>query len=188
MFSREVKRKRGRRIGAGRGRASLAGPIIVAVWLLLANASDAGAAEVLSGRSVAVVSGDTLLLDEGRRKTEVRLADIGAPRDAEHFAPAARTLLGSLVLDRPVTVAVAGRADDGRVSGHVTAGRLDVNLEMVRRGAAWVCWEFAQRTDYRPHESDARRQRRGLWSSTPEIEARARCRERPPAGQPALTR
>ena len=71
----------------------------------------------------------------------------------------------------------------GRTVGRVFAGALDVNAEMVRRGAAWV---------YRRHSDDpvllrleqaARAERTGLWGlpeaeRTPPWEWRAAERQR----------
>lgn len=131
-----------------------------------------------------VSSGDTLHVAAGERKLEVRLADIGAPHGSEFFAPGAKTLLESLVSDKTVRVVVTGRPGPDRVFGRVYAGDVDVNLELVRRGAAWLCLEYAGDTDYMPFENDARRYRRGLWSGTTAFDALIRCRERPPAERP----
>lgn len=155
---------------------------LLAAALTLAATTCAAEPERISGRAVEVRSGDTLVVDDGSRQIEVRLADIGAPRDAEYHAPVSRSRLASLVKERSLSVVVAGRTPDSTVFGHVSAGKLDVNLEMVRQGAAWVCWDFASRTDYLPFENEAKRQRRGLWSGTWEVNVLARCRERPPAG------
>jgi endonuclease YncB( thermonuclease family) len=151
---------------------------------VLALATIGARAEEITGRVVDVRSGDTLVVDAGGTVIEVRLADIDAPQGSAFYAPAARTLLASMVRKAPVRIAVTGRASDARVFGRVRAGELDVNLEMVRRGAAWVCLEFAATTDYLPYDSDARRFHRGLWSRTWEIDARAECLRRPPAAEP----
>jgi endonuclease YncB( thermonuclease family) len=138
----------------------------------------------LSGRAVEVGSGDSLVVEYGGRRVDVRLADINAPQGSDYYAPAAKTLLANIVLDQPVRVAVAGVAADGTVFGYLTFGELDVNLEMVKRGAAWPCWDFAQRTDFLHWEYEARRWRRGLWVATWEIDARAACLRRPPVATP----
>lgn len=131
-----------------------------------------------------VSSGDTLQVAAGERKLDVRLADIGAPQGSEFYAPGARTLLESLVSGKTVRLVVTGHAGPDRVFGRVYAGNLDVNLELVRRGAAWMCLEYARDTDYMPFENDARRYRRGLWSATTAFDALTRCRARPPAERP----
>nr|ABQ11267.1 nuclease-like protein [uncultured bacterium]AKQ70956.1 nuclease-like protein [bacterium enrichment culture] len=145
----------------------------------------AGAAdEVVQGTVTAVGSGDTFTIGTDGRPTVVRLSDINAPHGSEFYAPASRTLLTALLLGKPVRVVVHGRWGDGNVFGRVFAGELDVNLEMVRRAAAFVCWDFVQQTDYAPWEANAKRERRGLWSQTWEIEARGACLRRPPVELP----
>lgn len=150
-------------------------------------ASVAGA-EVLSGRVAEVTSGDTLLLDTGDGRIEVRLSDIAAPQGSAYFAPAARELLLNLTASATVQVDMTGRAGPERVFGQVRIGALDVNRELVRRGAAWVCLEYAASTDLLPFERAAQRARRGLWGNTWQIDTRVACRVRPPAEGPATAR
>lgn len=155
--------------------------------MALAAATPGAQPATIEGKVVRVESGDTLVLKASDQEVEVRLADIGAPQGPQFYAPAARTLLEAITLDHPVGVSVTGKRDGG-VFGKVRVGELDVNLELVRRGAAWVCWEYSRDTDYLPFENQAQRARRGLWSSTMEITARVECRRRPPAEQPLFPR
>ncbi|MGH6623159.1 MAG: thermonuclease family protein [Burkholderiaceae bacterium] len=131
-----------------------------------------------------VVSGDTLIIRTPEGPLELRLADIGAPQANEFHAPASRTLLVSMVEGRTVTVTLTGREGASRAFGYVVIGRLNVNLELVRRAAAWVCWEYALSTDYMPFENRVRRLGEGVWISMTELEARLACRARPPGTEP----
>lgn len=143
----------------------------------------------LQGRVVSVESGDQLTLAVDGREIDVRLSDIGAPQGPQFYAPAARALLEGIVQGKTVELEVAGqRGGDDRVFGRVRTGELDINLELVRRGAAWVCWEYSPSTDYLPWENQAKRLRLGLWSRTLEINALTSCRERPPAERPLFPR
>ncbi len=144
-------------------------------------------ATMIEGTVVRVPSGDTMVVNSSGREVEVRLADIGAPQGPRFYAPASQTLLEAITLNQAVVVRVTGNSDSG-VFGRARVGELDVNLELVRRGAAWVCWEYSRDTDYMPYENQAQRARRGVWSSTPEITALAECRRRPPAEQPLYPR
>jgi hypothetical protein len=56
---------------------------------------------------------------------------------------------------------------------------------MVKRGAAYVCWDFPVDTYFTPWETSAKRLRVGLWQGTWEINARADCLRRPPVELPA---
>lgn len=159
-------------------RATLAIALFV---LLLGTGPSARAADEIEGTVVAVTSGDTLRIEAGGRLVEVRLADVGAPQGSDFYAPAARTLLAAMVSGKSARVTVTGRFGTEGVFGRVRAGEMNVNLELVRRGAAWMCLEYATDTGYLPYQSDAQRHRRGLWSSTTDFDAVNRCRQRPPA-------
>lgn len=149
--------------------------------LVLAASEVPAAAGEIAGTIARVVSGDTLIIADGAVNREVRLADIGAPQGSAYYAPAAKTLLSNMVAGKPVRIVVTGSGGTNRSFGRVFVGELDVNLEMVRRGAAWVCLEYAADTGLLPYENDARRYRRGLWSHTWQIDTRVDCRRRPPA-------
>jgi micrococcal nuclease len=175
-------RRRYEPLGSGLRGTLLAG----ALALGLAGHAQATDREVV-GPVVRVVSGDTLVVASGEGELEVRLADIGAPQGGAYFAPGARTMLASIVGRKPVRVRVTGDGGPARVFGRAYVGELDVNTELVRRGAAWVCLEYAADTGLFPWERDARRHRRGLWTYTWDIDTLVECRRRPPAERP-LTR
>jgi endonuclease YncB( thermonuclease family) len=134
----------------------------------------------ITGTVAEVVSGDTLIVAEGARKVTVRLADVVAPQGSEFFAPGARGLLSGMVQGEEVGVKVTGSAGPDSVFGRVVMQKLDVNLEMVKRGAAFVCWDYPVDTYFAPWETQAKRIRIGLWQGTWDINTRARCRQRPP--------
>ena len=159
----------------------------VCTWLLgslCAGSPALAAAEEITGTVTRVVSGDTLFVVEGGNEVEVRLADIGAPQGSEYYTPASRTLLSNIALNKGARVMITERGGPKRVFGRVFVGPLNVNMELVLRGAAWVCWEYATDTSYLPYENDAVRHQRGLWYRTTQFDARVRCRGRPPALHP----
>jgi micrococcal nuclease len=127
-----------------------------------------------AGRVARVADGDTLRLVDGRR---VRLVQIDAPEaGAECYGDDARNVLQRLA---PAGARVAlerdPRLDDrdrfGRLLRYVRAGSTDLNLELVRRGAAapyFFRGEHGRHADalLRAAES-AREARRGLWGACP---------------------
>lgn len=164
---------------------------VVAIVAAAALASCAAAPQVasvreLTGHVTAVETGDTLTLATGdNRHVTVRLSEIGAPVGSNFYAPSSRQLLTNMVLDESVRVAVTAEGGQDLVIGHVYRGLLDVNLELVKAGAAWFCIEFATNTEYVPYQNQALRDQRGLWSMTSTFDALIRCRERPPAPRDA---
>jgi endonuclease YncB( thermonuclease family) len=156
--------------------------------LALALVSGAAPGEELAGRVTEVTSGDTLRLDTGVGSVQVRLSDIGAPQGGDYYAPASRQLLANITTAPVVRVAVVGRAGPDRIFGRVRVGELDANLELVKRGAAWVCLEYATDTSLLPYERTAQRLQLGLWGATWSVDAWAACRARPPAATAATAR
>ena len=152
----------------------------VAATIVTAVSGLAAAAEI-TGRVVAVTSGDTMTLAvEGGGSVAVRLSDIGAPQQSAFYAPSSRQLLENMVLGKTVRVETSGKGGGKRIVGHVYRGLLDVNLELVTLGAAWFCMEYTNDTSYVPYQSEAIRQQRGLWSRTTTFDALVACRANPP--------
>ncbi len=141
-------------------RRSLA-PLAGFVLLLLPTFA---AAEELRGRAVGIADGDTLtLLTDGRREVRVRLADIDTPERGQPYGDRARQALSDLAFGKAVLVAVVDTDRHGRTVGRVLAEGLDVNAEMVRRGAAWVYRRWSRDPSLLRLE-EARAARRGLWA------------------------
>ena len=135
--------------GGGRGEAhrkvhgaqhALVSIIAAAALASCATAPQSASVADLTGRVTAVETGDTLTLaTSDNRKVTVRLSDIGAPVGSNFYAPSARQLLSNMVQDETVRVAVTAEGGPDRAFGHVYRGLLDVNLELVKAGAAWFC-------------------------------------------------
>jgi len=154
---------------------------IAALGALAAVVPREALAADITGRVTAVATGDTFTLSsDDKREITVRLSDVAAPVGGGFYAPSARQLLSNMILNEPVRVAVTAEQGPDRIFGHAYRGLLDVNLEMVKAGAAWTCVEFTSDTSYWPYQSQAMRRRLGLWSQTTEFDARIACRERPP--------
>jgi len=149
--------------------------------LLVAALAAAQPREEFEGRVLRVASGDTLIVERDGGEVEVRIANIGAPQDAQFLAPVSRSTLEGMVRNRTVRVEVTGVEPGVRLYGRVLAGQLDVARAQVQRGSAWVCWDYAIDSELRPVESEARRQRRGVWRNIMEVTTRGECRRRPPA-------
>jgi endonuclease YncB( thermonuclease family) len=123
-----------------------------------------------------VVDGDTVRLSDGRR---VRLAQIDAPEVGErecHGLKSSQVLARIAVPGRTTvrleTDPVVGRKDAfGRSLGYLVAGSRNVNLALVRAGAASVWFFDGQRGRYAAELMQAAREARsthaGLWAACP---------------------
>jgi endonuclease YncB( thermonuclease family) len=137
-------------------------------WLLLCSSllAQAALADVLAGRVVEIAGGDALtILDAGKRRHEVRLADIDAPRMGQPFGARSRQSLSDLCLGKHAAVEDAAPERDGRDIGRVKCAGVDASKAQVRLGMAWVYRRYAPRHSVLYGiENEARIRRRGLWA------------------------
>ncbi len=128
-----------------------------------------------SGVVASVYDGDTLTLTSGRR---VRLLQIDTPElgSGECYSRAARTaLLGLVPIGSRVTLETDARLDRvdryGRLLRYVHRGSLNVNLQLVTRGAAAPYFYGGDRGKYASRllaeAQRAKSAKRGLWKACP---------------------
>lgn len=129
-------------------------------------------AEQITGQVVGVSDGDTLTLLVRNSEIKVRLEFIDAPEKKQAFGDRAKRELSDLVYAKRITCERSGFDRYGRSLATCSDGALDVNLEMVRRGMAWVFRRYAKNKvpAYFAAENDARQSKRGLWSDPHPIE------------------
>jgi len=124
----------------------------------------------ISGVVTSVHDGDSINIGDER----IRLASIDAPEWDQTYGQPSRAHLATLVLGHTVTVAYTEKDRYERVVGTVfKTDCTNVNLEMVRVGAAWYdeaykCEiDIRQRTAYAAEQAKARASPRGLWLGNP---------------------
>jgi endonuclease YncB( thermonuclease family) len=136
-------------------------------------AASTGAAEdlSLSGKVVRAIDGDTIeVLDVQLVTHRVRLAGIDAAESGQDYGTKAKQRLLKLVGRRDVQVLSTKRDKYGRIVGKVIADDQDVNLAMIRTGAAWWYRKYRaeqSRVDqalYEAAEDTARSEHLGLWA------------------------
>jgi len=148
---------------------------VVTVGLVLAPAQLPGATAGAPSAVVASVhDGDTLTLTDGRR---VRLLQIDAPEaGGECYSRAARTALLDLApVGSRLLLEVDPRLDRtdryGRILRYLWRNGVNVNVELVRRGAAAPYFYRGERGRYAARlmaaAASARAAKRGLWGASP---------------------
>jgi endonuclease YncB( thermonuclease family) len=122
-------------------------------------------AEELDGRIVGIADGDTLtLLATGSRQVRIRLAGIDAPESRQPYGTRAQQELSALAFGKQARVKIQDTDRYGRTVGTVFVEALNVNQEMVRRGAAWVYTQYNRDPALPGLETRAREDRVGLWA------------------------
>ena len=129
----------------------------------LALSHPAFATEII-GRVVGVSDGDTLtLLTDQKVSIRIRLAEIDAPEKRQPYGFKAKDALSEICFGKTLTAHYVDTDRYGRTVAHLNLDGLDVNAEMIRRGAAWVYRKYATDQSLYAIEEEARRTQRGLW-------------------------
>ncbi len=137
-------------------------------------------AEILTGKVVRILDGDTIEVLQGKTTHRVRLAGIDAPESSQPFGTMvlrrppfgtkAKRALSAVVGGESVRVDWHKRDRYDRLVGKVTLDGADVNLSLVESGLAWWYREYSgeqsarDRHLYEAAERRARQARRGLWA------------------------
>jgi endonuclease YncB( thermonuclease family) len=117
----------------------------------------------LAGNVVGVPDGDTVdvLLESGM--VRVRLHAVDAPEHDQPHGNASRRELSRLVYRRAVELEPIEQDQYDRLVARLWVGDMDVNAELLKRGAAWVYRRYAHEAAYCAYEKSARDLGRGVW-------------------------
>jgi len=128
-------------------------------------------AATLTGRTVRVTDGDTIIiLSEGNVQHKIRLQGIDAPERGQPFGTKAKNNLAAMIAGKAVSVDYNKLDRYGRIVGIVFLNGKDICLEQIRAGLAWHYKKYqdeqsaADRKSYARAEVLAKQEMRGLWS------------------------
>jgi endonuclease YncB( thermonuclease family) len=118
-----------------------------------------------------VIDGDTVyLLNHNYEKLKVRLQHIDAPELDQSYGKESKFLLEQLILNKKVTVIGDKKDIYKRLLGVISLDDVDINLEMIKAGAAWHFKKYAKfdQTEYQyqiydENEHQAKLKKIGLW-------------------------
>jgi endonuclease YncB( thermonuclease family) len=99
----------------------------------------------------------------------VRLRGIDAPEKRQAYGEEARLSLKEMIGNKTVKLDVKDIDKYGRVVAYVWLGKLNVNLEQIKRGMAWAYEEYLDRpyaSEFYEAEKQARKQKLGLWEQS----------------------
>ena len=121
------------------------------------------------GQIVGVLDGDTITFRETGKPTDksfedIRLSQIDAPERSQAFGRQARESLTALVHGKVLKIDVLGEDRHGRTMGKLRIDGVEINLEQIKRGMAWVDVKQAKDPVYEQAERQARTDHVGLWS------------------------
>lgn len=126
-----------------------------------------GLETVSTGKMIYIYDGDTAQVRIGDRNVKVRLNGIDAPESKQPFGTKAKQALREFA-GKPVRLVKTGEDSYGRVLGDLFSGDEEesINLKLVRDGFAWHYKRFSQDEALAAAETEARENKRGLWSGS----------------------
>jgi micrococcal nuclease len=126
---------------------------------------------VIAARVTGIIDGDTVrTLTNDNQLLRVRLRNIDAPEKSQAFGEAAKQNLSQYIFGRDVELHVFGTDRYRRTLAVVMLDGVDINLQQVRDGFAWVYEKYIGESSpdvqarYLSAEAEARAARRGLWA------------------------
>ncbi|MGI9329038.1 MAG: thermonuclease family protein [Pseudomonadales bacterium] len=122
----------------------------------------------LSGTIARVVDGDSIVLETSAgEQLEIRLFGIDAPEHDQPYGTEAKQALARLLLEKTVLIRVHGVDRYDRILGCPLLGELDVCLNSVQTGSAWVYRSKTDDAALDQAEKLARDKRLGIWGLPP---------------------
>ena len=133
--------------------------------ILLCLTTNLFAKELLA--EIIVIDGDTVRGKYANELIKIRLAEIDAPELKQAFGIASKNCLKRLIKQSDSKVFFKFKEKDryDRHVGWIYSEDLDINLEMVKRGCAWVYDRYAERKVLFKHQNLAKENKLGLWKN-----------------------
>ncbi len=118
----------------------------------------------LVGKVIKVSDGDTVtILTEDKVSHKIRLNDIDAPEKKQPFGNKSRDNLASYIAGEIITVKYKSKDKYGRILGTIYFENLDINLQQIKNGYAWVYKQYSKNQTYYQEEQKAKDLKKGLW-------------------------
>lgn len=121
-------------------------------------------AEVISGKVIKVLDGDTIDILYNNKPTRIRFDGIDAPEKGMPHGQKAKQFVLDLAANKIVSVNVIDTDKYGRSVGDITLpdGR-NLNREVVKAGYAWWYQKYSDDASLGELEKEARKAHKGLW-------------------------
>jgi endonuclease YncB( thermonuclease family) len=145
--------------------------LLVLILVLIFNCAQSQLKENLSHKTfsakvIGIMDGDTMEILYRKTPIKIRLSHIDSPekRGTQPFGNNAKIVLSNLCFGRMVTVKSNNYDRYKRlIAVIINDENQNVNKEMIKLGMAWHYKKYSKDTDYAKLETEARKNRVGLW-------------------------
>jgi len=128
-------------------------------------------ADLITGKVINVSDGDTItVLTANKTSHKIRLNDIDAPESKQAFGNKSKENLKKYIYQKNVVVEYKNKDRYNRILGTVFLDNVDINLQQVKDGYAWVYRQYSKKSEYYKAEETARKMKLGLWFDKNPIE------------------
>ncbi|WP_418187298.1 thermonuclease family protein [Aliarcobacter lanthieri] len=125
----------------------------------------------LIGKVVKVTDGDTVtILTKDNIQHKIRLNDIDAPESKQAFGNKSKDNLAKYIAGKTVKVEYKSTDKYKRILGTIYLDKLDINLQQVKDGYAWVYKKYSKNPIYYEAEKVARENKKGIWADKSPLE------------------
>lgn len=125
----------------------------------------------LIGKVVKISDGDTItILTNDKTQYKIRLNDIDAPEKKQAFGNKSKDNLAKYIAGKTVKVEYKTKDKYKRILGTIYYNNIDINLQQVKDGYAWVYKKYSKNQDYYNAEKLARENKKGLWNDKNPLE------------------
>ena len=143
-------------------------PSILASFAILVFAVSAAAQMTVTGEVIDVIDGKTVIISIPTGKVRAELQYIDVPVTGQQLSETVKEHLRNLVFGKIVAYRAQTLFKD-RTVGRLLVNNIDVSQQMLRDGAAWhvqnrSSQEKIEMENYAASETDARNEKRGVWS------------------------
>jgi micrococcal nuclease len=136
---------------------------VLMLIMFVTVAVSASAYKEMSATVISVIDGNTIDVEtpsKGRQR--VVLAGIDSPELTQQFGEEAKRYLEKKLLQKKVTIILAGKDPQGNNIGVVLMGDDDLRVELLKEGLAWTM-ENNSASELEPYKTWAKTKGRGLW-------------------------
>lgn len=114
---------------------------------------------------IGIADGDTMTaLCNNHEQVKIRLAEIDAPEKAQPFGQRSKQSLAEMCFNKSADIHVQTTDRYHRSVARVICNGVDVNVEQVKRGMAWVYDQYVKDRMFYILQEEARQAHRGLWA------------------------